>query len=75
MGLGYSLTAWFGTNLDKKMSDYQCAILYEPVHCTGFSLFQFLQGVEVPEEHIPSQSMTPSVSIEAQNVQHTITDA
>jgi len=57
------------------MAERQWAMLYEPVHSIGFPLFQFLQGVEVPEEYSPSQSMTPSMSIPVQNMQHSITDA
>ena len=57
------------------MAERQKAMFYEPVHCTEFPLLQFLQGVEVPEEYSPSESMTPSMSIQVQNLQHSITDA
>jgi hypothetical protein len=57
------------------MAERQWAMLYEPVHSIGFPLFQFLQGMEVPEEYSPSQSMTPPMSIQVQNMQHSITDA
>ena len=60
--LGYCVTVWFGRTVDRKMAERQWVMMYEPVHCTGFPLFQFLQGVEVPEKYSPSQSMTPSVS-------------
>jgi len=57
------------------MAELQLVMLYEPVQCIGFRLFQFLQGVEVPEKYSPSESMTPSMSIQVQNLQHSIRDA
>jgi hypothetical protein len=57
------------------MTERQWTMLHEPVHCAGFPIFRFLQVVKVPEEYRPSQSMTPSVTIKAQNLQHSITDA
>ena len=65
----------FGRTIDKKMAELQLVMLYEPVQCIGFRLFQFLQGVEVPEKYSPSESMTPSMSIQVQNLQHSIRDA
>ena len=65
----------FDRTVDKKMSERLWAMLYEPVRCTGFPLFQIPQGVEVPEECSPSQSKTPSVSIHVPNPQHSVTQA
>jgi hypothetical protein len=44
----------FGRTVDKKMLQLQLVMIYGPVHCIAFLLFQFLQGVEVPEEYSPS---------------------
>ena len=55
---------------DKKTADRQWVMLYEPVHFTGFSLFQFIQVVQFPEEYSSSHSMTPSITIPVQNVQY-----